>query len=326
MKSKRRCDREHHFAYTLGIRTRDEAAPLTFGTFIHKGIEAFLTGEPFVGTLDDPYENERAHAMLDGYRLRWADDEYVAIAVEVPFDTELVNPATGHASLTYRLGGKLDAVMRHQVTLDEWIQEHKTSSEDITPGSTYWAKLRLDAQVSTYMVGARSLGFTPRGVLYDVLKKPQQRPSQIPLLDLDGMKIVLDAQGQRVRTKDGKKWRESADSAQGYVLQTRVETPEEYGARIREDIAENPNAYYQREPVVRLEEEEKEAAADTWQIAARIRESRRTGIAPRNPDACSRFGRMCSYWPVCSGETTLENPERYVKVERVHAELEEAAQ
>lgn len=317
----RRCPREHHFRFTLGIAPLERAESLQFGTAIHEGLEAIWHGgEHEIGIWADWAASERARAMLDGYVLRWPSDAYDVLGVEMQFDTALVNPATGEASDAYRLAGKLDALVRDDRG-DVWIVEHKTSSDDIVQGSPYWAKLRLDSQVSTYMVGARALGYEPRGVIYDVLGKPRQRPLEVPIVE-DGAKVVLDANGARVRTKDGKKWRETGDAAQGFVLQTRPETREEYGARVREAIASDPDAFYQRGVVVRLADEEREAAEDTWQIVQRIDESRRTGIAPRNPDACSRFGRMCGYFAVCTRETTLDNPLRYTHVDNVHPELE----
>jgi hypothetical protein len=329
----RRCAREHQIAYTLGIRPVASADPLFFGQAIHAALERRWNGGALFAPVEeyiDAYEREKAAAMLDGYAVRWEDDleRFEVIGVELQFVAPLVNPATGHASNAYRLGGKLDVLVRDRTRdYEEWIIEHKTTSEDIAPGSSYWARLRLDTQISMYMVGARALGTAPRGVIYDVLGKPMQRPSEVPIVDEVGVKIVLDANGERVRTKDGKKWRETSDAAQGYKLQTRLETPEEYGARIRLAIVEEPDAYFQRSEVVRLLDEEREAAADTWQIAARIRDARRTGVAPRNPDACVRWSRYCPYFPVCTNETTLDNPVRYRRVEHVHQELaaEEAA-
>jgi hypothetical protein len=69
----------------------------------------------------------------------------------------LINPATGRASQTRQLGGKLDVLVRDQDSR-ALIIEHKTSSEDLGPGSDYWRRLRMDPQISTYFVGARALG------------------------------------------------------------------------------------------------------------------------------------------------------------------------
>jgi hypothetical protein len=203
-----------------------------------------------------------------------------------------------------------------------FIVEHKTTSEDIGSESDYWKRLRLDPQVSTYMVGARALGIEPDECLYDVARKPMLRPSAVPVTDADGVKVVRDAAGQRVRTKDGKKWRETSDSAQGYVLETRPETPEEFRIRLRESIAEAPDKYYGRGHIVRLEEDERDAAHDTWQTALAIRNAETTKRWPRNPDACVRYGRTCEFFPVCTRETIATDPTRYVRKPAQHSELD----
>jgi len=59
-----------------------------------------------------------------------------------------------------------------------YVVERKTTSEDIAPGSPYWKRLEMDSQVSTYVSGSSRLGFQIHGCLYDVLRKPQHRPSE----------------------------------------------------------------------------------------------------------------------------------------------------
>jgi hypothetical protein len=155
--------------------------------------------------------------------------------------------------------------------------EHKTSSEDIGLGSMYWRKLTLDDQISNYMVGSRALGFAPDGVLYDVLRKPALRPYEV----------------------------NSKRSA--------PESPEAYRDRMLADIASKPEYYYQRGVVVRLEDEERDAAADTWQTADLIRTARNENRWPRNVDSCSQYNRLCDYWDVCSGSASIDDPTRFAK-------------
>jgi len=202
-----------------------------------------------------------------------------------------------------------------------FLWETKTSSEDISFGSTFWKRTTLDPQLSLYLPAVRAMGHDVRGCVYDVLRKPDQKPSAIPELDSDGIKIVVDAAGQRVRTKDGKKWRQTGDTELGYVLKSRPETPEEYGARCLEAIAENPQKYYARGVVVRLEADEREAAADIWNTAQHMREARRLNIYPRNPDSCIQWGRECDYLNVCSGITDIKDPLLFKFDEDVHEEL-----
>jgi PD-(D/E)XK nuclease superfamily len=320
----RRCQREHHFAYELGYRSTADAEALRIGTLVHAGLELWWKGYPLAAVLFestqgamDEYEAAKLRVMLRGYDARWGCERanFEVRGVECEFRAPLVNPSTGAPSRTFELGGKVD------VLLAKGFVEHKTTSREIGVGSVYWRRLQMDSQVSTYYAGARSLGTEPELCVYDVLRKPGQRPSQVPLKDDDGCKIVLDQAGERVRTKDGKKWRQTGDAELGYVLQTRPETAEEYELRLTEEVAENPDKYFQRGEVVRLDQEEKDAALDAWQLTRAMREAELLGAHPRNADACERFGGLCPFFSVCTGTASLDDPSQFVRVANVHQEL-----
>jgi hypothetical protein len=332
LKTLRRCPREHFLAYEQGVRPVDEAEALRFGSLMHRGLEAWwLAVQSGADRLDaamaalvnavDPFEEARAREMLIGYNARWYDEPLDVIAVEKEFRAPLVNPETGAPSRTFQLGGKLDVIVIDRRDGRVYKVEHKSSSEDIGVGSNYWKRLTLDPQISTYYAGARELGYDVAGCIYDVLAKPGQRPSQVPLRDENNEKIVLDANGSRVRTKNGKKYRETADADLGYVLQTRPETPDEYAERIRAAIVENPDKFYQRGTVVRLETEERDAAFDRWQISRMLREAQLSNRWPRNPDGCVRYGRTCSYFGVCTGTEDIDDPTLFRRTTNVHEEL-----
>jgi hypothetical protein len=204
-----------------------------------------------------------------------------------------------------------------------YLLETKTAGEDISPGSTFWKRTILDPQLSLYLPAIRKLGHDPHGAIYDCLRKPDQRPSNVPVLDENNLKIVLDATGQRVKTKDGKKWRQTGDTEAGYVVQSRPETPDEYGARCLEAIAEAPEKFYARGVIVRLEADEREAAQDMWNTASLMRDARRLNIYPRNVDACVSWGRECDYLSVCAGMMDLKDPLFFRFEEDIHEELAE---
>lgn len=328
------CPREHHYRYNLGYRSVERASALRFGSLIHVGQEAWwaASGDRWENTESamaqaatdpkctvDSHEYHRAVELMRAYHLRWAGESWEVVAVEQQFDCPLINPETGYPSKVWRLAGVIDLLLRDPEQR-HWIAEHKSSSADISAGSDYWKLLQLDNQVSTYFVGARSLGHDVIGCLYDVLGKPAIKPSQIPIIE-DGAKVVLDHEGKRVRTKDGKKWRETADSTQGYVLQTRPELPEEYGLRVRETIASEPYRYLVRGTVVRLEQEEQDAMWDTWTTAHQIHEGNKARQWPRNTNGCKRWNRMCDYWEVCTGTASLEDETKYTLLADPHEEL-----
>jgi len=176
------------------------------------------------------------------------------------------------------------------------VVEHKTTSSDIAPGSTYWRKLTLDTQVSQYLGATEGV----EGMLYDVIRKPSLRPFKAtPEVD-------------RRYTKAGALYANQREAD---------ETPEEYATRLRADISEDPNKYYARGIIVRLPDEAREAARDTWLVAGSIRESMRLDAWPRNPGSCDAYGRTCDYWAVCAGETTIADDTRFRTAETPHEEL-----
>ena len=181
-----------------------------------------------------------------------------------------------------------------------YVIEHKTTSKDIVPGSPYWQRLTLDDQVSTYLEGAKLLGHTPHGLLYDVIRKPGERPALATPVE------------SRKYTKDGALYKTQRDVD---------ESPEDYGARIMEKISENPDAYFQRSIVVRIGDEARVAAQNAWIYAQQIMAFRKSGNFPQNVDACEAWGRFCEFWDVCTNQDTLENSLKYRKKEARNTEL-----
>lgn len=312
-RSFRRCARHHLLSYEQGFRPQETSNPLAFGSLFHRGLEAWWSGHGLLGALAvmngnaegvDAFDLVKAEVLMQGYEARWADDALTMQVerVEAQFERELRNPATGAASRTWRLGGKIDAIVRRNGQL--WIVEHKTTSDDISPGSAYWQKLRLDAQVSTYLEGARAIGFDVVGCLYDVIAKPALRP------------LKATPPESRKYTKGGLLYANQRDSD---------ETPEEYRARLQESIAENPDRYYGRGEVVRLADEEHEAAWDLWQTGRAIRDAELANRHPRNPEACFQWSKACEFFDVCTGVTQITDERRFRKLEYVNEELTDAS-
>ena len=122
----------------------------------------------------DAYAKARATAMILGYDARWDTQDYETIGVEIEYTANLEHPVTGEVSSVFRRGGRIDALARK--LRDVYVVEHKSSSEDLSPGSRYWSRLAMDGQISGYIIGARALGYDPVACLYDVLGKPRIKP------------------------------------------------------------------------------------------------------------------------------------------------------
>jgi len=315
----RRCPRYHALSYDQRVEPTTAPVQYRWGTAMHRALEAWWIAardgdadgmharaiEALESVPDlDPYDRARAIASLAGYHARWSNAGLRVLAVEIEFEAPLVNPDSLAASRTFRVAGKIDAIAE-DADGRIWIVEHKTSSDDIAAGSPYWQRLRLDAQISIYLDGARAIGFEPAGCLYDVIGKPGQKPL---------MATPVEA---RKYTKAGTLYANQREAD---------ETPDEFGARVGELIAADPSGYYQRGIVVRTGDEMTDARREIWDSARLLRFAQREGCQIRNPSACAPFrGAVCTFFDLCSGAAEIDGI-RYRIRESAHPELAAANQ
>jgi len=313
----RRCPREFRYRYVALRRPRRKSEALRFGSFLHAGLNEWWRCDGDAGDKlscaiqamrtraderpedADPFDLVRAEELILGYTARWGEEGYTTLAVEHEFDVPLVNPETGRESKTYRVRGAIDAIARRDGKT--YQVEHKSTSSDITQGADYWRRVSaLDTQVSTYQSAMRACGYDVAETLYDVVRKVALRPLKATPIE------------SRKYTKEGFLYKTQREND---------ETPEEFRLRVRAAIEEDPARYFARGPVVRLEHDEREHAADTWQAAAMIRMSENANHFPRNPGSCERFGRWCDYFDVCSGIASIGDESRFRTAETAHEEL-----
>jgi len=310
----RDCKRKHHLMYGEGWRPVVVADALSFGRLWHEGMEAWSKADAesaldaalttVRGKARDAYVQVVVEELLTGYEARWAPDRdhYDVLAIEQTFVIPQVNPETGAASRTWLLAGAVDGIMIERSTGRVLLLERKTTSDEIVdPTAPYWERLIVDGQVSQYYVGAEGLGLQPEGCLYDVVLKPRLRPQR------------ATPEEKRRRKKDGT-----------YYANVRLEdeTPEAFRLRVREAIQAEPERYFQRSEVPRLQSDLRDYLQDAWMEGKTMREAERLGYQPRNPESCHRFG-ACPFWPVCGHAVRPEDrPDLYERVEDVHPELD----
>ena len=293
----RSCQREYEFRYLRGYRPAVDATALQFGTTIHKGLEVMWRAwqarrkDPLaeaLGALDarvmDGFEHAKAQVLLTGYFLRWKDEPLTILDVEAQFETPLTSPTMGRHS-GFMLAGKIDAIVEDKRDGLIKLVEHKTSSESVEPGALYWKKLRLNAQVSAYFEGAKSLGLDASGMIYDVIKKPGQKPLQVN------------------------------------SRRSSPETAEAYRERVAEEVQGSLDEYFRRGTVVRLESELNAALEDLYDTADEILRAEKLTRYPRNAGSCVRYGRECPYFSVCCGEASLDDESLFVRSDSIHPEL-----
>jgi hypothetical protein len=339
MQSFKFCRRRHWFEYEIKLRREEDAKALRMGTNWHLALDALKQGRSFddavqlirdryatpPARIEDTYawsiERETLVGLLAGYEWRWEASKLEILASEAAFVVPCRNPETNAASPLFDLAGKIDGIVRLEDRRLA-VGEHKTSSDDLMPDSDYWRRLQLDHQISLYVHGARQLGHDVATVLYDVVRKPTIRPEQVPLLDDNGLKIVLDRDGNRVLKKNNEP-RQTGDSASGYVLQTVPMTPDEWRDKLIADITIRPDFYFARVEIPRLDQDVNECLAECWEIQQTIREAQRTGRWYRtvSRDTCP----YCPYFGPCTSKfnpTTSLIPEGFCYVTDPHPELE----
>lgn len=331
------CRKRHQYAYEIGLRRIDDAKALRMGSAFHEGIERLGNG----GTLDDACQAVRAKhglcpVMFDSYdwaieletilrlvcayQWKWESQHLEHVAVELQFELPLINPETKKKTPNWNLAGKIDAIVR----LEDGrlaVKESKLLGDDISSDSDLWRRLRIDHQISLYMLAARQLGYAVDTVLYDVARKPTIAPTAVAVLDELSAKIVLNERGARVKTERGQ-WRQTGDKEKGYVLQTRQMTTDEWGEKLTADICERPDFYFSRVEVARLDQDLAAYQVELWDIQRTIREAQLNQRWYRtvNKNTCG----YCPYFSICTGGAELGAvpPEGFEYVYDKHPELE----
>jgi len=320
------CPYKHHLQYRLMLRRARTERPLFDGDAIHQALDMWYQGESAekadaliinlyrIAEKNIPEDEIHAHqcarekirSLFAGYVWRWQSEPLKLIASERKFTMPI--------SYDISLSGKIDKLVKLPDGRLALI-EHKTTSQDIASDSLYWQRLRMDLQVSNYLLSTKA-----ETILYDVIHKPSFSPKQVPLTDSDGNNIVVDTHGDRVYTQDGKP-RKTGDSKLGFALQNRIETPSEYGARIIDDIAKRPETYYARREISRTKEQLEYALDDIGEVGCLIS----NGLHPRNTNACVTQFSRCPYYDICSAggwDDSKPLPEGFQIVETKHEELE----
>lgn len=335
------CPRKCKYRYELGVRRITDTSSLRIGTIVHKFLEFALAGDedaiekvltPHVETVprwvnnDDQlreWQTERCkcaallHAIAKHHleKLRaFIDSEFQA---EMPFEHAIYNTKGKWTVKGYRRAGKIDGIARMPDGRYA-IFEHKTTTEDISDGSDYWKRLRIDDQISAYIIAARNRGYDVNTVIYNVMRVPEHKIKQVPHLDENGLKIVLDEQGTRVKNKDGS-WKQVATD--GNRLHARDETSQEYVERVLSIIDASPSDWFKIQEIPRTDQDLDDHRLSLAHFVNDIKNARKQDHWPRNTSSCTSRGR-CEYLDVChAGINPDDPPAGFHKVADLHPEL-----
>ncbi len=313
------CPRMHYLRYELGVRRDDVDRKLRIGQNVHLGLELLDKGISLEDVCEQirsnyaeipPWVDDKADweeeceiciRLLCGHHWRYEADTLECVASELQFEIPILNPATEYASTIWMLAGKIDRIVK----LPDGrlaVQEYKTCQEDLSQDSDYWRRLRIDQQISLYVLAARALDYAIDTVLYDVIRKPTlQRYRTTPLEN-------------RKYTKDGRLYANQRE---------RDETPEEYGDRITQDMGKRPDFYFARMEIPRLDQDLEEFRWELWQQQQAIRESQKSGRWFRNTSRCFK-PYTCEFVDICLNAVDPTNglPNGFVRSETIHPELE----
>ncbi len=314
------CDYQYDLLYVKGYRPLHTPKALVFGTLIHKALERYWNARKD-GEVDpcglalatvsdeiDRFDRARARVMIVAYAAVWGTVKCDVLAVEAKFIAPLIHPDTRQISDRYQRAGKIDVIIK---LADKRIAvvEHKTSAMDVSQGSDYRAQLTIDEQVSFYYAGAISIGFRPDVVIYDVLKKFDEKPRVATPIE------------KRIYVTDRKTKEKRLKATQ----RDRDETAEEYERRLATAVAKDPSAHIERAEIVRLPAERKRFALHVWNDAQKMAHVIDKNLFTPNSKSCFRYGSPCGFVPHCLENAPLNDPLKFKKLKDVHPELEDGA-
>lgn len=331
------CSMLYYLRHVLRLRPIEEPESLRQGTNWHKCLEILTEprcgGPVMIAHLNEAYadcppsisltewEIERTILLYSalGWAWYWQNDGLETIAREVKFNRQINN--------AYSRRGKIDRILRKDGRL--LLGEYKSTSKPIDSDAFYWKRLKLDSQLTLYLIEARHAQLAGQleehgisasdplisGVLYDVWRKPTIRPRK--LTQAESKKFVADGEyfgekfdvinkeeqfrciqinGIEAEVTPGKK-------AGTFAIR---ETPEMFGARLLADIRENPGKHFARKEIARTDPELAQADREYYNIARLTNIAARQGLWFKNEHQCDALWR-CPFHPICFYNLDVSN-------------------
>ncbi|MCG3133833.1 MAG: hypothetical protein HMLKMBBP_01098 [Planctomycetes bacterium] len=289
----RNCRKAAQYRYVLDLVPIERDRNLAFGSLVHEALEIWHRTRDLAATLDhvdracanragDEEQRRTWHlatAMLRGYAARYPTEDFEVVALEKTFEGEITNPATGAASRSFVLAGKVDGIVR--VGDEHYLLEHKTAA---VLDSSYLERLWTDFQVTLYSFYIeQTLGISIAGVLYNVLVKARlQQSAGETEAEFETRRAELIA-----KSKSGK------SSAQRRM----PESDEEFQRRLAEKYADP--AMFHRERLYVSREQFDTLRAELWELTQAFLDARRRGVFYQNTSQCFQYGRPCPYFALC---------------------------
>jgi hypothetical protein len=261
---------------------------------------------------------------LVAYQWYYSEDTLVkkTLARELPFETELTNGTTGKPFPDVVVMGKIDNMFR-RADKSVCIMEHKSTTSELEPDSMYWNKLRFDPQTTMYPwalrdmqakgelrdFGIKETDAPVATVIYDVWRKPQIKPKNVPAADTKELLTTGMYCGEHFEVEAGSK----ADvvcvngvttsfipNAKGTGGQIR-ETQAMFGARLLQAIVAEPERYFARHEISRTTWDLEEFERDLVNVARTMRHMISRDSFYHDYTSCDDFGG-CDARAICYNE------------------------
>jgi len=314
----RNCPRKYKLRYVDHLRPRERPDTLAFGSTIHRALELWhgsadaphrllkvfeLLDAEYAARDGDPDAKAawlQAKAMMAGYAARYPREDFNVLELEKEFQGEIRNPATGAASKTFSMAGKVDGIVR--LGDEAYLLEHKTAS---AVDGAYLDRLWCDTQIALYTHYLREMGYPVVGVIYNVLLKTRLKQRQGETEEeYRERKAALAA-----KNKSGK------STAQRQEPESNVE----FMARLA-DWYSKPEAFH-REKIYLTQDRLDMVAEEAWEVTQQYLDARRRDSYLMNTSYCFNWSRPCEYLAYCQSNFNENVRDNMFDVAEPHEEL-----
>jgi hypothetical protein len=289
----RNCRKAVEWRYLEQLVPLQRDRNLHFGSLIHECLQSWhehrdlaevlaLIDRLCPNRLQDENQHRDWHlatAMMNAYAARYAAEEFEIVALEKTFEGPIVNPATGAASRSFVLAGKVDGIVR--IGRDYFVLEHKTAAQI---DGDYLEKLWTDFQITIYANYVElAMGIPITGILYNVLVKAK----------------LQQGKGETEGEYQARRAELLAKSKTGKTTAKRrmPETDTEFQERLAEKYAD-PTMLH-REMLYLSRDRFDILRSELWELTQAFLDARRRGIFYQNTAFCFNYQRPCPYFALC---------------------------
>ena len=301
--------------YIEHLVTLSEDHNLRFGSAIHRFLECWHRTrnlDKVLDLIDRAYPDRAADddqlrdwhlatAMMSAYTAHYPKEDFDVIALEKTFQGEIINPATGAASRSFILAGKVDGIVKDGS--EYFLLEHKTAS-NIDSG--YLERLWTDFQIILYSwYIEKALGIRIAGVIYNILCKARLQQSKGETeAEFEARRAALIAKSKTGKSSAKRKMPEGDDAYQARLAKKYTD-PEMFHREL---------LYFSRDRFQVLQ-------AELWELTQTFLDARRRDSWYQNTDFCFKWNRPCAYYPLCSSDLSTTVRDNFYRIEPPHTEL-----